>query len=258
MNELATQAQDPLSAILADSKQLKEIPIDTVERLFALKLKYDDRQAEREFNVAFNVAQSELLPVAKKGWNPHTKSFFARAEHVQAMLDPIIHKHGFSYSVSGEDSEKEGYFKFKLTLRHVGGHSAKYFMEAANDAVGPKGGGSKSEMQGITSSYSYAKRHLSCNVWGVQLIDDNDGNDIVEPVSTDQTTHLNDLMNEVLTGAQKGQLLNVLKIDDISQLPATKYEYAVGLIERKQLVYGHERTGNPLINRASKGLDIAL
>ena len=71
-------------------------------------------------------------------------------------------------------------------------------------------------------------------MWGVQLIDDNDGNDIVEPVSTDQTTHLNDLMNEVLSGAQKGQLLNVLKIDDISQLPATKYEYAVGLIESKR------------------------
>ena len=233
MNELATQAQDPLSAILADSKQLKEIPIETVERLFALKERHDAKQAEREFNAAFVAAQSELLPVAKKGWNDYTKSFFARAEHVQEMLDPIIQKHGFSQSVSGADSEKANNFKFKLTLRHIGGHSEEHFMEAANDALGPKGGGSKSEMQGITSSYSYAKRHLSCNVWGVQLIDDKDGNDVVEPVSTDQTTHLNDLMNEVLTGAQKGQLLNVLKIDDISQLPATKYEYAVGLIERK-------------------------
>ena len=53
MNELATQAQDPLSAILADPKQLKEIPIETVERLFALKERHDDRQAEREFNSCF-------------------------------------------------------------------------------------------------------------------------------------------------------------------------------------------------------------
>ena len=181
-----------------------------------------------------------MRPVAKSAENTHTRSFYARADAIKAMLDPILVSNGFSYSISSADCPLADHMRFALTVRHLGGHSEVHFMDAQSDAVGPKGGGTKTLMQGIASAYTYCERHLICKVFGVQLVSDDDGNAAggvgvnVEPVSRDQTTHLNDLMNEVLTGAQKGQLLNVLKIDDISQLPKTKYEYAVGLIEGKR------------------------
>ena len=236
MNDLAPKTQDPLVAILADVQHLKEIPIETVERLFALKERHDAREAEREFNSAFVAAQMEMSPVKKLG-KTHVATY-AKAEHVKEMLDPIIAKHGFSYSISEQESNKSDHIRFNMKLRHSGGHSDNFWIDVKPDVTGAKGGSSKTYVEGIMSSYTLCMRQLVCKVWSVQLVGDDDGKAAgggnIEPVSVDQTTHLQDLMNEILTGAQKGQLLNVLKIDDISQLPATKYEYAVGLIERKR------------------------
>ena len=87
MNELATQAQDypQFSQTPSNSRKFRR---DCRSGYSALKERHDAKQAEREFNAAFVAAQSELLPVAKcSAGTIDTKSFFARAEHVQQDLD---------------------------------------------------------------------------------------------------------------------------------------------------------------------------
>ena len=97
-------AQSALETLLADPERLKDYPIETVERMFALQKDFEDRRARADFNQAFLAVQGELQPVANKGWNPHTKSHYARAEEVFAMLNPILVKHGLSRSFSVTDS----------------------------------------------------------------------------------------------------------------------------------------------------------
>ena len=234
MNELATQAQDPLSAILADPKQLKEIPIETVERLFALKERHDDRQAEREFNSAFVTAQLEMSPVKKLG-KTHVATY-AKAEDVKEMLDPIIAKHGFSYSISEKDSKKEDHIRFNMKLRHIGGHSENYWIDVKPDITGAKGGSSKTYVEGIMSSYTLCMRQLLCKVWAVQLIDDDDGKRAggFTPLTHDQALDLNERMDEVLNDMQKAKMLEVLGVEKIETLASSQYVLAKNMIESKR------------------------
>ena len=85
----AGQQQNPLFTLLADPGKLKDVPIDTVERLLALQREMVDAQARREFNEAFTAAQHEMTPVRRMARNTQTGSLYARAEHVERMLDPI-------------------------------------------------------------------------------------------------------------------------------------------------------------------------
>ena len=172
------QAAGPLVAILSDVERLREVPIETVKELARLDREYRAEAARREFAAAFTAAQAELTPVAKRGWNSHTKSRYAFLEDVVAMLDTRINAHGFSRSFATADGAPEGQTRYVLTLRHAGGHQEQHHMDAPADTAGPRGGGNKTPIHGLASAMKYCERYLLCSVWGVQLVDgpDDDGN----------------------------------------------------------------------------------
>ena len=168
----------PLDALLVDPDKLKEIPVDTLERLWVMQKDMLDRDAKQRFFAAFNAIQKELGPVKKAAKNQHTDSHYALLEHVSAMLDPIVTDHGFSTSVShGDDTGlPPNWVRVILIIRHIDGHQETYNMKAPIDTKGPKGGDTKTELHGVASSTTYIGRHLLCDVFRIQLVKDDDGN----------------------------------------------------------------------------------
>ena len=234
---IATTQPSALEKILDDPKQLKEIPIDIVERLFVLQKEQYAEQARREFNTALNALQGEMTPVRKAGQGAFKGSRFAKAEHVNAMLDPLIFKHGFSLSVSQLDCPIPDHIRFVMLLRHAGGHSETHQLDAAVDTGGPKGGGVKSPLHGMGSSTTYCVRIMKCSVFDVQLVTDDDGHAAAmgqgsEKISEEQARDLESLMDEV-----KGNLpafLAFWQVDEIGDLPLRDHKRAVQMLEAKR------------------------
>ena len=203
MNETAITVQETPSALqvlLADPDRLKDYPVETVERLYTLHKDMQADQAKREFAEAFNRIQKAMAPVRKTVWNEQTSSYYARAEHVMAMLDPLILEEGFSRSLSCADCPLEGSIRFMLTLRR-GGHVEQHFIDGSPDYLGPQGRPNKTKIHGTFSSYTLAERHLLCKVFGIQLVADDDGNAAggigpgAEKITPDQALDLEALLS---------------------------------------------------------------
>ena len=174
-NDLTAPPASPLDALLADPAKLKELPVETMERLFALQREARRDQAAEVFAEALLAVQRQIKPVAKTGHNTHTKSWYAKIEDVDKMLDPLLAEHGITASVSSRPSDKPEHTVFILTLRK-GIHSEQHELESPLDYLGPGGKANKTKMHGLGSSYTYCGRYLKANVFNIQTFKDDDGN----------------------------------------------------------------------------------
>ena len=238
------QPPSTLQVLLSDPDKLKEFPIETVERLFALDQQYAERQAKIAFNVAFNQLQAEMTPVVKRGKNYGVKeggrnfSTYERLEDVKEMVDPLFHKYGFSYSISAKESPTPEHTRYILVLRHIGGYSEEHYLDAPADDKGMKGGPTKTKIHGQGSSYTYCHRYLLKNVLGMQLIEDDDGNasggmgPVNDPISKEQEKEIEALLKETKT--DRKEFLDYFKRDTVAELRVGDYKKVIALLRKRK------------------------
>ena len=239
MNEVATTTASPLDLILADPDKLKDLPVETVERLFAVQREARADIARSEFAIAFHQAQSEMTPVRKAARNSQTNSMYAKAEDVDDMLKPVLLENGITTSGSSEPCDLPDTVRFVLTVRHVGGHVEKHYMDAPIDNVGMKGSPTKTRLHGTGSAEAYALRRLKCSVFDIQLVADDDGNAAggrgrsLEKIGPAQVDELNTLADEVR--ADKVAFCRYLKVDGLPSIPLNRFTEAMQALERKRV-----------------------
>lgn len=225
----------PLAAILSNPEQLATIPIETVERLFALHREELAGQARQLFFAAFHRVRSRMRPVTKRATNTQTSSNYARVEEIQRMLDPLLAEEGFSYSVSTVEPVVDDTMRVCLTLRHVGGHEERHYLDAPVDDKGPKGAPTKTRLHGMGSTLTYCGRQLLTQVFGVMLTKDDDGNAggaSEEVITRHQAADLHALIEEV--GADLGRFCFHMQVASIEDIPARKFKLAVAGLEAKR------------------------
>lgn len=236
-NAIAEPAPSSLAQLLADPERLQAYPVETVERLFALDREMQSEHARREFAIAFNAVQSELTPVHKAARNPSTGSFYARLEDIEAMLDPILTRHGFSRSISATDCPLADHMRFVLRLRHNGGHVEEHYLDAPIDDKGIKGSPTKTRLQGMASSYTYCERHLLVKVFGVQTSSDADGAALLseeERAEIDKADAANVLALIEEVGADVAKFCTYFKIPNVAALPRHRLKAAIRMLEAKR------------------------
>ncbi len=190
-----SEAMTP-SRILSGLAEIIRTPglgVDAMEALLRAQERMIDRENERQFNLAIVRCQNEMRPVAHNCQNSHTNSKYANLEAVDAVIKPIYQKHGFGIIFNNPDLV-DG--QLKITADVVrDGFSKPYSMIIGNDALGAKGGGTKSLAQGAGSSMSYAKRYLKCSIFDITIVgSDVDGNRPTAYVSIDQEQKIIDLL----------------------------------------------------------------
>ena len=223
---VATAQPTALSTLLADPDKLREFPIETVERLFALDREMRSDAARAEYFAAFNTLQSQLQPVRKEGRNKETRSWYAKLEHVCAMLDPLLIDNGFSTSVSTEPCDQPELLRFVMTVRHNGGHAEQHRLEMPVDYLGPKGAPVKTRAHGTGSSFTLAERYLKVGVFNVQTYTDDDGNAAgggpgAEKITPAQADELNAMFDEV--GGDKRKFVNIFGVDAMPDLTQANF-----------------------------------
>lgn len=230
------EVANPLMVLISDTEKLKELPIETVERLFELHERNDAKLAKIAFNKSMNLVQSQIGPVLKGKKNQHTGSMYARLEDISAVVDPVLLQHGFSRSMNTEPSNQPGFFTAVLILRHTGGQSESFKLEVPNDAAGTHGTKNKTMIQGQVSSLTYATRVLLGHATAVQIVDDLDGNNLnvaPEPViSTDQGFEINDLIAESKLDMEV--FCKHFEIDKVEHLTKKQYVTAKQMLQRRK------------------------
>jgi ERF superfamily len=146
----------------------KNVPVETMERLLAMRRELKAEWAKEEFDRAMSAFQADC-PIIEKTKGVKTKSGIVAYKYapIESIVDQVkeyLQKHGFSYATNMELLEN-GTMKVKVSIRvtHAGGHSETTEMTV------PLGNKTDimSQTQVVAAAQTFAKRYAFCNAFGI-------------------------------------------------------------------------------------------
>lgn len=157
--------------------------IEVLERYIALRKSEEERQARIAFEEAFSRMRAEMPHIAKKKDNKAFNSKYAPIEDIQGPCDPIIYKHGFSYSWR-EEAIPEGK-RVWIDIFGYGHTKSNYF-----DCPKINGNNAQNALHTAQIMTAYGKRSTLVSGFGIVVEgEDSDGQitDDVEQLRLDLT-----------------------------------------------------------------------
>jgi hypothetical protein len=202
--------------------------LDKLERLMALQERWEANEAKKAYVEAMAAFKSDPPTIIKNkeasfGGNKGYK--YANLAQVAAVIGKALSKHGLSASWK---TDQNGQIKVTCTITHVMGHSESCSLSAAADTSG-----SKNAIQAIGSTKSYLEKYTLLALAGLAADEqDDDAGHGAETITEDQGANLSALATEV--GADHKKFLKFFKINSIFDMPASRYEEAIKLLEAKR------------------------
>jgi hypothetical protein len=229
-----TQTADPILSLIERAAKDPQVDIAKMERLFEMHQKMQARQAEMAFNAAMAAAQAELIPVARKLWNPQTRSMYADLAAITEEAMPVIHKHGFGTICSEFKSQEPNCVGIACKALHSGGHSERYEFNIPLDGAGIKGNANKTATHAYASTVTYGRRYAQCSVFNIVTKKDTDGNSpkVSEPISEEQAIELIDLIEA--NGRDREGFCKYFKIERVQDLPVSDLKRAEEALTAKR------------------------
>ena len=154
----------------------KGIPVDTMERLLAMRRELKAEAGKESYFMALSLFQAACPPIAK------TKQVYHKGQlrYSYAPLDTIIDQvkdalrtHGLSYTLDTEQTPES--VTAICAVHHIDGHT-----ETTHFTVPIDKAASMNDSQKVGSALTYAKRYAFCNGTGIMTADADDdanGND---------------------------------------------------------------------------------
>lgn len=171
------QDSQTLMQIIERAAASPEFDLDRIEKLLALKERWEASEAIKAFNVDYAAFKQNPPEVLK---DKHVSFSTARgttaydhATHyeVTSKISDALARHGFhTHWAMHQESNT---ITVRCTLTHVQGHSRSVELKAIND-----GSGGKNDIQAVASANTYLQRYTLLAVTGLSTADtpDNDGN----------------------------------------------------------------------------------
>lgn len=169
----ATQTQVNTSPEGLISQALQSgLPVETIERLMAMRRELKAEHAKEEFDRDMAKFQAEC-PVIKKAKKVKFDTSsgggmnysYAPLDSIVSQVSKLIAKYNFSYSFKIEETAKG--IKAICVIKHTAGHSDS--SEFTADLTGTR---AMSNAQVTSSKATYAKRNAFCNAFGITTGDD--------------------------------------------------------------------------------------
>ncbi|MCG7932321.1 MAG: ERF family protein [Candidatus Thiodiazotropha lotti] len=205
----------------------KGADLDKLEKLMELQERWEKNEAKKAYTDAMSKFRSEC-PTILKTRQAHNSTYAGLAETI-SQIKGLLAKNGLSHSWRTEQGDKT--ITVTCCITHSEGHS-----ECTSLSAGADSSGSKNSIQAIGSTVTYLERYTLVAILGLASSDqDDDGvgySSNVEYISKEQEANLDSLISEV--GANKANFLKYLRVKDLSQLPANKYNGAVKSLEKKR------------------------
>ena len=103
-----------------------------LERLEAMQERYDKKRAKQAYDEALAAFQAECPVILKSVDGAQRKYRFAPMDHILQIVQPLLKKHGFSWSVT--NPVREGWVKCIITVKHSAGHAETSEFEVPIDS----------------------------------------------------------------------------------------------------------------------------
>lgn len=236
--ELDRQPPPPVStesgilSVIARAAADPNVDIDKLERLLEMQERVLARNAKADFTSALAAMQPDLPVITENGGikdrSGNVQSTYALWEDINEAIKPLLAEHGFALSFRTRRTDNE--IIVTGVLSHRGGHSEETELSLPSDTSG-----SKNAVQAVGSSTSYGKRYTAMallNITSRGLDDDGKAGGAVGCITRQQFDELNKLADEV--GADKGRLCQFLNVDNLRDLPFSRFADAKAVIERKR------------------------
>lgn len=155
----------------------QNLPVETMERLFALRERVKAERAKEEFVRALANFQSDLpvIKKTKKVLNKDGKTVryqYAPIDSIAEQIKKPLAKDGLSYNWTVKNASNQ--IEATATITHVLGHS-----ESSSFAVPIDTEGYMTAPQKYASALTFAKRYSLCNALGISTGDeDTDATDV--------------------------------------------------------------------------------
>jgi hypothetical protein len=213
-----------------------QVDIEKMERLFAMQERMQAHRARMAYDTAFAAMQPELPEIDKKGKiiikekggdKVIQSTPYALWDDTNKLIKPILAKHGFGLSF--RIAQTDARLTTTAVLSHLGGHREETSFSAPIDSTG-----SKNNVQGWGSSFTYGKRYTGTAILNITTKgEDDDGKAAgAAPVITEeQVMAIRDMLES--TNSDEKAFCAYMKTERLSELPADQYERAVAVLKRK-------------------------
>ncbi len=205
------------------------------ERLTAfleMQERAEAKQAEREFNIDFATAMSEMPTITKdkvKKMGEKGSIPYASYESVDKIVRRIELKYGFCRTFATERTDKAGSL-MTCTLLHRGGHSIK-----STRYLAPDTGAGRNDSQAQGSSDSYNKRYLTIGIWNLVTVGADDDGVLAGAITQDQADNINALISEIgMTAAGRAAFFQLADVRTVEEIPARRYKDIMQALQSKR------------------------
>lgn len=219
-----------LVSIIERAARDPNVDIDKMERLLQMQERVLARTAREAYAAAFADMQERLPTIQEKGRGDKGMKY-ALWEDVNAAIKPVLAEHGFGISFkTGRQNDR---VTVTAILTHRQGHSEETTLELPIDTSG-----SKNAVQAVGSSTSYGKRYTAQALLnltsrdGFERDDDGRASGAGPKVSEDQVIALRELAEAV--EADVGKFLAYMRVPSLADIPASRHDEAVRVLERKR------------------------
>jgi hypothetical protein len=262
VEHLAAPPSDGAAAVLALIERVALDPGADAAKLERIVATYERLKA-KEAELAFNAAKGRILnrlagvklvknrpafyeiDKGKPQKGTYEAFKYAPLEEIDKHLRPLLLEEEMDLSYSDEPRE-HGWILIRGRLKHLpGGHFEDSFMPAPLDTSG-----GKSTVQGVGSTNSYLRRYITCNIFNIVVVgDDDDGNG--GAIDEAQTDMLLDLVKKANVGPKFLKYMRAQSIEEAGSLEAAvatiacrDYRKAITTLE-EQIAKAEANHANP-------------
>lgn len=241
--EVAPPQAEVVDAFLAMIERAARDPatdLVKMQGLFALKQQNDERRARIAFDEAFAAMQLELPEIDKrgkiiikeKGGEKVIQSTpYALWDDTNRLIKPILAKFGFGLSFRIAQTPER--LTTTAVLSHRGGHREETQFASTIDATG-----SKNNVQGWGSVFSYGKRYAGTAILNITTRGEDDDGKAAGGgfVTEEQETKIRELLEA--TNSEIPAFCAYFKLEKLGDLKASDFDRAITALNKKARANG--------------------
>lgn len=212
--EIAIQGSISVEGLLVQAMK-NNVPVETVERILAMRRELKAEFAKEQFDMAMAAFQGECPVIEKTKEGGKTTSgivayYYAPLESIVKQTKNLIQKHGFSYSV--KTKTQQDMVEAICVVKHMAGHSEESSFQVPLGART----GVMSAPQVTASALTFAKRYAFCNAFGILTGDQDDDAQVVGG-----STEKRKKVNVLVENARKGKPSSIQDFEETMTDPET-------------------------------------
>lgn len=230
--ETGMTMQSPTPAMMLQAAIERGTDMDQLTKLMDLQERWEANEARKAYVRAMAEFKSEPLTVTKSktvsfGSGNKTAYTHATLANVVDAVVAALSKHGLSHR--WETKQENNTVTVACVITHEMGHSERTQLSASPDASG-----SKNPIQAIGSAVTYLQRYTLMAATGLAAKDmDDDGTKTaIESITSKQHDALMAKIEE--TGADMPKFLAFFGVEDLRELPASRFTEACTALARKK------------------------